>query len=108
MKKMIVFLALTICAASLHAQVDWSTKPHLKRTSPNLAQNPSFNGTDYWGYGGTAAYDSTVSRTPGSDSLKLTAPWPVGGGVQSSFVPVTPGKLILWRFTGNPALGQHK
>jgi len=53
-----------------NGQVDWSTKPLLQRTGPNLIKNSSFNGAAGWQLDG-AVYEESVSRGRGSGSIRL-------------------------------------
>ncbi|MEO5367406.1 MAG: hypothetical protein H7831_13865, partial [Magnetococcus sp. WYHC-3] len=64
------------------------SQPHRQRVGVNLVTNPSINGVDGWS---RAQYDETVTRSPGSGSLKL-----VSGSVTSVLIPVTPGKTYTF------------
>jgi len=64
-------LFLMISCGVLSGQtVDWSTKPVLQRNSPNLVENPSFDGTRGWQLE-NGVYDGAISRDAGSGSVRL-------------------------------------
>ena len=80
-----------------HAVVDWSTK-HRPLTAPNLVSNPEINGisNSWFLSGATATYDSGVSRSAGSGSVKLLRSTFPSPDTLTSFFPaqvqVTPGE----------------
>jgi hypothetical protein len=88
--------SMAICSGvCIGQETDWSTRPHLERIGPNLAVNPSFDGSTGWARDG-AVYDAAVTRTPGSGSMRLHAtddglytPYP-------SYVPVIPGETYTF------------
>ncbi len=93
----IVFGAISLLAysASTAKAVDWSTK-HQPRVGPNLVLNSEFDGAGDWFLSNGATYDSGVSRSTGSGSMRLFAP---GEKVQSFFpsqVQVTPGETYTF------------
>jgi len=82
--------------AHANGQVDWSTKPLLQRTSPNLIKNSAFNGTLGWQLDG-AVYDESVSRSRGSGSIRLhhalvNGDWSGVDWIRSGPIKVEPGK----------------
>jgi hypothetical protein len=68
----------------------------ITRVGANLLKNPAATSGAYWGMSRNAAYDSTVTRTSGSGSLKISWIDPTlsqtGAQVQSELIPVTPGQ----------------
>ena len=101
-KLIIVIIIVNVMAASTQQAVDWTTRPRIQRTGKNLAPNPSFQGAAGWLHRvagehdeGQSLYDETVSRTPGSGSIKLTnaavKDWNSDGIRSSAPIPIEPG-----------------
>jgi hypothetical protein len=80
-------------------------RPHVHRSGPNLAPNPSVRGTAGWNLNRGAVLDEKTSRKPGSGSFDLSKP---DSQVQSEFIAVTKGRSYTYsaylRTSKHPAL----
>ena len=75
-------------------------QPHIQRSGANLVTNPDISGSANWVPGGSAVYDSTVSRDGGTGSFKMTIPYPNTSYsyVDSALISVTPGNTYTLAF----------
>lgn len=71
-----------------------TAQPHLARSGGNLLANPALAGTDGWSLESGAVYDASRSRTAGSGSVRITAPYPEA--LVSDLVPVEPHRSYVF------------